>query len=280
MTGRTRATIRKATAALLAALSLTLAGAPAAAQITQVDPNAVPAQVDEAPGDAQPVYGQPVGTPSAPPQTPAATPVGEEAASQPGFETPVTTPAGQPGETVAPEWNDPGPPLDARQAASDANTYAKDDVLGAAEEVFGKGAEGLAKLIEDLLEKQGEPNAYIVGNEGGGALVFGARYGKGMLYHKVEGERKVYWTGPSVGFDAGANAGKTFTLVYNLWDTEDLYERFPAGEGAAYLVGGFNASYVRRGDIVLIPVRVGAGVRLGVNAGYLRFSKKRRWLPF
>ncbi|WP_232223440.1 DUF1134 domain-containing protein [Sphingorhabdus lutea] len=158
--------------------------------------------------------------------------------------------------------------------------YQNDDLIGAAEGVFGKGAEGLAKLIEDILKKQGQPNAYIVGREGGGAFIFGVRYGSGTLHHKIEGERPIYWTGPSIGFDAGANAGSTFILVYNLYDTEDVYKRFPAGEGAAYLVGGFNASYVRKGDIVLIPIRMGVGVRLGVNAGYLRFSKKQRWLPF
>jgi len=100
------------------------------------------------------------------------------------------------------------------------------------------------------------------------------------LHHKVEGERKVYWTGPSVGIDAGANAGNTFVLVYNLFDSEDIYRRYPAGEGQAYLVGGLHASYMRRGDVVLIPIRLGAGLRLGVNAGYMRFSKKHRWLPF
>ena len=161
-----------------------------------------------------------------------------------------------------------------------SGTYKEDDLIGAAEGVFGKGAEGLARMIEDVLEKQGEPNGYIVGREAGAAFVLGARYGSGTLFHKVEGEQPVYWTGPSVGFDAGANAGNTFVLVYNLYDTEELYERFPAGEGAAYFVGGFNASYLRKGDVVLIPIRVGAGLRLGVNAGYMKFSKNQRWLPF
>ncbi len=166
------------------------------------------------------------------------------------------------------------------QSPDDSRTYKKDDILGAAEGVFGKGAKGLAKMIENILSKQGEPNGYIIGHEGGGALVVGLRYGSGMLHHKIEGDRKAYWTGPSVGFDAGANAGSTFVLVYNLYDTEDLYKRFPAGEGAAYLVGGFNAAYMRRGDVVLIPIRVGAGLRLGANVGYMKFSKKQKWLPF
>lgn len=146
--------------------------------------------------------------------------------------------------------------------------------------MFGKGAQGLARMIEDLLEKEGKPNGYIVGREAGGAFIIGARYGSGMLHHKVEGQRKVYWTGPSVGIDAGANAANTFVLVYNLYDTEDLFKRYPAGEGQAYLVGGLHASYVRRGDVVLIPIRMGAGLRLGLNAGYMKFSKKQRWLPF
>jgi hypothetical protein len=146
--------------------------------------------------------------------------------------------------------------------------------------VFGKGAEGLAKLGRDILKKQGEPNGYIVGREAGGAFVVGLRYGSGTLYHKVEGQRPVYWTGPSVGFDAGANAGSTFVLVYNLYDSEDLYKRFPAGEGQAYFVGGFTASYLRYGHVVLIPIRMGVGLRLGVNAGYMKFSRKQKWMPF
>lgn len=201
-----------------------------------------------------------------------------------GFENEFADYASAPTGEALPEWSDPVPAD--QVATADANgsanpgTYGEDDLIGAAEGVFGKGAEGLAGMIEDLLRKQGEPNGYIVGREGGGAFVFGVRYGSGTLHHKVEGQRKVYWTGPSVGFDAGANAGNTFVLVYNLFDTEDLFKRFPAGEGQAYLVGGLHASYVRRGDVVLIPIRVGAGLRLGVNAGYMRFSKKQRWLPF
>ncbi len=165
-------------------------------------------------------------------------------------------------------------------AATDSTTYGQDDLIGAAEGVFGKGAKGLAGLIEDLLREQGEPNGYIVGREAGGAFVLGARYGSGTLHHKIEGQRKVYWTGPSIGFDVGANAANSFVLVYNLYDSEELFARFPAGEGQAYLVGGLHVSYMRKGDKVLIPIRVGAGLRLGVNAGYMKFSKKQRWLPF
>lgn len=188
--------------------------------------------------------------------------------------SPAATSAALPPESAPPAPGDTMPP----QAPSD--TYKKDDILTAAEGVFGKGAKGLAGLIEDLLRKQGEPNAYITGREGGAALGVGLRYGSGTLFHKIEGERPVYWNGPSIGFDAGASAGSTFVLVYNLYNTDDLYHRFAAGEGQAYLIGGFHVSYLRRGNVVLIPIRMGVGVRLGVNAGYMKFSRKKNWFPF
>ncbi len=159
-------------------------------------------------------------------------------------------------------------------------TYQEDDLIGAAEGVFGKGAKGIAGVIEDILKKQGRPNAYIVGREASGAFVVGLRYGSGELHHKIEGQSPVYWTGPSIGFDVGGNAANSFVLVYNLYDAEELYQRFPAGEGAAYFIGGFHVSYLRSGDKVLIPVRLGAGLRLGANVGYMKFSKKQKWLPF
>ena len=176
------------------------------------------------------------------------------------------------------------PPTDARalaqQRVKEADTFDQQELVVAAEGVFGKGASGLAGIIEDILKDQGRPNAYIAGGEGGAAIGVGLRYGKGDLFHKVEGERPVYWTGPSIGFDLGGDASKVFVLVYNLYDSQDLYKRFPAGEGRAYFVGGFSAAYMRRGDVVLIPVRLGVGWRLGVNAGYMKFSEKRRIVPF
>jgi hypothetical protein len=167
----------------------------------------------------------------------------------------------------------------AKVAASN-NRVDRKDVFSAAEGVFGKGAEGLADLIEDLLRNQGEPSAYITGREAGGAFIAGVRYGSGTLHHQVEGDRPIYWTGPSLGFDFGADAAKVFVLVYNLHDAQRIFKRFPAAEGNAYVVGGFTASYLRRGDMVLIPIRMGVGARLGINAGYMRFSQKNRWLPF
>ena len=181
-------------------------------------------------------------------------------------------------EPVAPATADGAP---AATATPDPSTsYQKDDLVGAAEGVFGRGAEGLASMIEKILKDQGEPNAYIAGREASGAIIFGLRYGSGTLNHKVEGQRDVYWTGPSVGFDVGGNASKVFVLVYNLYDSEDLYKRYPAGEGALYVVGGFTATYLRRGQVVLIPIRLGVGWRAGVNAGYMKFTKKSRIIPF
>lgn len=165
-------------------------------------------------------------------------------------------------------------------AARAGETYEQKDVLDAAEGVFGKGAEGLAKLVEKVLAEQGRPNAYIAGREAGAAIVIGLRYGSGVLHHKVEGDMPVYWTGPSLGFDLGANGAKTFVLIYNLYDTQDLYHRFPAVEGNVYVVGGFTASYLRRGDVVVIPIRLGVGWRLGANVGYMKFTHKSKIMPF
>nr|WP_258319900.1 DUF1134 domain-containing protein [Qipengyuania flava] len=247
-----------------------LAASPLAAQVETIDPNsAIDGDLVEEPGD-QPVYGEP-----------AAEAVDDATTYTP--EPDAAAPADAYPEQ--PQWSEQAAEEAAREgtetaALDDSSTYREDDLIGAAEGVFGKGAEGVAKMIRGLLAKQGEPNGYIVGREAGGAFIVGARYGSGTLYHKIEGERPVYWTGPSIGFDAGANAGSTFVLVYNLYDSEELYERYPSGEGQAYVIGGLTASYLRKGDVVLIPIRMGAGLRLGINAGYMKFSKKQRWLPF
>ncbi len=256
-------------ALLLATLAALLAAPALAQQLETFDPDQA-YQAGDAAGAIDADLATPPGTAS---PAPAPTPV--PVPDDPRFDEEFTAYAADP--TIAP----PAAASPAQPSAAEAQTtYGEDDLIGAAEGLFGKGAEGLAKLIEDLLKKQGRPNAYIVGREAGGAFIFGARYGSGTLHHKVEGTRQVYWTGPSLGFDVGANAANTFVLVYNLYDSEELFKRFPAGEGQAYFVGGLHASYLRRGDIVLIPIRVGAGLRLGINAGYMKFSRKQRWSPF
>lgn len=167
----------------------------------------------------------------------------------------------------------------ARAVSNESNTYDKQTVLGAATGVFGAGAEGLATLIERAFADYGRPNAYIVGQEGSGAVIVGLRYGNGTLYHKVEGEQPVHWTGPSVGFDLGGDASKVFTLVYQLYDTELIYQRFPSIEGKVYFVGGFTMNYHQSNDIILAPIHLGAGWRLGANIGYLHYTKKRTFIP-
>ena len=162
---------------------------------------------------------------------------------------------------------------------SRSDTYAQKDVLTAAEDVFGRGAKGLAEIIERTFKERGQPNGYIVGREAGGAFVVGLRYGSGTLFHKIEGQQPVFWTGPSVGFDAGADASRTFILVYNLNNTEDLFKRYPAAEGKAYFVGGFGANYLQRDDVVLVPIKLGVGLRLGVSAGYLNFTHELKKVP-
>lgn len=256
-------------AAMMASLALGIAAAPVAgvAQVKTIDPNSA-IDADLAPRT------QPVPAPATPPAetiyygdtSPPGQPVSgqsipaEPAPPQPGGSAPATPAAVPPSPAV--------------------KAYREDDLIGAAEGVFGKGAKGLADIIRKVLKDQGEPSAYITGREAGGALVVGLRYGSGTLFHAVEGQRPVYWTGPSVGFDAGGDAGRTFVLVYNLHDSQELYQRFPAGQGTAYFIGGFTASYLRSGDVVLIPIRLGVGMRLGANVGYMKFTEKQNWFPF
>jgi hypothetical protein len=242
---------------MAAAASLSLAASPVAAQVRTIDPNSA-IDSDLAPG-------APAASPSAPVRStqPAPPPVRTAPQSTAPVEAPVTA-------------------SEARKEATTraADTYERDDLLAAGEGVFGKGAEGLAGILEKVLKEQGRPNAYIAGREASGAFVVGVRYGSGVMTHKVEGQQPVYWTGPSVGFDVGGDANKVFVLVYNLYDTEELFHRFPGAEGRLYLVGGFAATYLRRGNVVLIPIRLGVGWRAGVNVGYMNFTHKSRWLPF
>ncbi len=161
-----------------------------------------------------------------------------------------------------------------------AAAYEMSEIAQAADGAFGEASEGVAKVIEKIFADLGKPNAYIVGREGGGAMIVGLRYGKGILHSKVEGEQTVHWTGPSIGPDVGGDASRSFVLVYNLHDTNDIFQRFPAVEGKAYLIGGVSANYHQRGDIVLVPIRLGAGWRLGANVGYLKYTREGRVIPF
>jgi hypothetical protein len=168
------------------------------------------------------------------------------------------------------------------QQPQPAKTYSQDEVLKAAEDFFGTGAQGLAKVIEKAFKDQGEPMAIIRGEEASGAIGVGLRYGHGRLVYKGSSGAgtKVYWQGPSIGFDFGANAAKTFVLVYNLPSTDALFQRYPGVEGSLYFVGGFGLHYVQSDKTVLAPVRFGLGWRQGVGVGYMHFSRKKRYNPF
>ena len=151
---------------------------------------------------------------------------------------------------------------------------------GAPEKLFSKGAEGLGTAIEKIFSRFGRPNAYITGTEGSGSLVVGLRMGQGELSHKLEGTQPVYWIGPSIGFDAGGNVARTFTLIYNLYDTNELYQRFPSAEGSAFFIGGISINYQQNDNVIIVPIRMGLGVRLGVNTGWVKYRKKKTYSPF
>ena len=173
-------------------------------------------------------------------------------------------------------------PPDSTPPRSENETYSADEIVQKAAGFFGATTEAVAKAVERVFSRYGRPNAYIAGEEGSGAFFVGLRYGKGDLYMKSDEGRptRVYWQGPSIGFDFGANASKSFTLVYNLPNPEAIYERFPGIEGSAYFVAGIGVNYQQSGRVVLAPMRTGVGLRAGVNGGYLSYAKERNWIPF
>ncbi|MFW5660382.1 MAG: DUF1134 domain-containing protein [Oceanicaulis sp.] len=161
------------------------------------------------------------------------------------------------------------------------DTYSRDEMVEAAADFFGVTAEAAASALERVFSDLGRPVGYIAGEEVAAAAGVGLRYGEGYLTLKGSGERqKVYWQGPSVGFDAGGNASRVFTLVYDLRDTDRLYQRFPGVEGTAYFVAGLGVNYQRADEITLAPIRSGVGLRAGANVGYLSYSRQRNWIPF
>jgi hypothetical protein len=163
---------------------------------------------------------------------------------------------------------------------ADKDTFDQDSVLKDAEAFFGSSTEGLAKVVEKAFKEYGRPNAYIKGEEASGAMTVGLRYGNGLLQMKGGSAQRVYWQGPSVGFDFGANASKVFVLVYHLPSPDRIYQRFPAVDGSFYYVGGAGINYQQRGNIILAPIRLGVGLRAGASIGYLHYTKKKTYVPF
>ena len=157
--------------------------------------------------------------------------------------------------------------------------FSSSEIVNAGHRFFGTVSRGLAQVVEKAVSQWGLPNGYVLGEEAGGAFVAGLRYGEGVLYTKNAGDLKVYWQGPSIGFDAGGEGARTMMLVYNLPQTNAIYERFGGIDGSAYFIGGFGMTALTANNVVLVPIRVGVGLRLGANIGYLKFTPRATWNP-
>ena len=187
-------------------------------------------------------------------------------------------PYAPPRDTYRERYDDGGRYADDR--APRRSTFSEGEILRAGHNFFGSVSQGLASAVEYVFSRSGRPNGYILGQDAGGALVAGLRYGEGTLYTKDAGEHAVYWQGPTLGYDFGAEGSKTMVLVYNLRDPSEIYNRFGGVQGSAYLVGGVSVQYQRYGDVVLAPIRSGVGLRLGANVGYLKYTRSPTWNPF
>ena len=171
-------------------------------------------------------------------------------------------------------------PAMAADAKKTDDTYSMDEIVSKAKGFFGSTTKGLAEAIEKVFSDYGRPNAYIVGEEAGGAIGIGLRYGKGMLNKKGIKARQIYWQGPTIGFDLGGNASKVFALIYHLPNIDAIFQRYPGVEGSIYIVAGVSVNYQQSGDTIIAPIRTGVGWRAGVNAGYIHFTREKHINPF
>ena len=170
----------------------------------------------------------------------------------------------------------PPPPPPPNQPAG----FTPGELVNAGHRFFGTVSRGLATVIEKAVSQWGQPNGYVLGEEAGGAFFGGLRYGEGMLYTKNAGDLKVFWQGPTVGWDFGGEGARTMMLVYNLPATQAIYQRFAGIDGSAYFIGGFGMTALTANNVVLVPIRSGVGLRLGANVGYLKFTPSSTWNPF
>jgi hypothetical protein len=166
------------------------------------------------------------------------------------------------------------------RSAPPSSTFSPAELVDSGHNFFGTVSRGLALTVEEAVRRWGEPNGYVLGQEASGALFGGLRFGEGLLYTRNAGQHRVFWQGPSIGFDIGGDGARTMMLVYNLPSTPSLYRRFVGMDGSAYFVGGFGMTAVMAEDIVVVPIRSGVGARLGVNVGYLKFTPEPTWNPF
>lgn len=168
----------------------------------------------------------------------------------------------------------------AQQSNDEQSTFSSQEILSQGHTFFGSTTKGLAQAVESVFSKAGRPRGYIIGEEGAGAFVGGLRYGEGTLFIKGGPKQKVFWQGPSVGFDFGGNGSRTLVLVYDIDTPRDIFSRFVGIEGSAYLVGGFGVNFQSNEKIKLAPIRTGIGARLGANVGYLKYTSRPTWNPF
>lgn len=208
---------------------------------------------------------------------------GYETSGGQGYGSPYSAPS-EPAEPYDRNYGGaPDPRYSApRQGYDEPNRgyYTQNEIMNAGHGFFGSVSKGLASAVEWTFQKAGRPNGYILGEDAGGAFVAGLRYGEGTLHTKDAGRHKVYWQGPSLGYDVGAEGSKTMVLVYNLRDPSEVYHRFGGVQGAAYLVGGVSVQLQKHNDVVLALIRSGVGVRLGANVGYLKYTRQPTWNPF
>jgi hypothetical protein len=230
------------------------------------------------PGLAQPYPPPPGAYPPPPPPPPPAPPPPPNYGPGPAYPPPPP-----PNYGPGPAYPPPPPPNygpgPAYPPPPQAN-FAPDELISTGHRFFGTVSRGLASVIETAVSRWGQPNGYVLGEEAGGAFFGGLRYGEGMLYTKNAGDLKVYWQGPTLGWDFGGEGARTMMLVYNLPATQAIYQRFAGVDGSAYLVGGFGMTALTANDIVLVPIRSGVGLRLGANVGYLKFTPVSTWNPF
>jgi len=206
-------------------------------------------------------------------------------AAPPVSQQPLPPPTQVPSAQVPPAQVPPQPPpnqtmQEAPPQPAPTNQYSSNELIDAGHRFFGGVSRGLAMVVEKAASQWGQPNGYVLGEEAGGAFVGGLRYGDGTLYTKNAGDLRVFWQGPSVGFDAGADGARTMMLVYNLPRTEAIFDRFGGINGSAYFIGGFGMTALTSNNIVLVPIRSGVGFRLGANLGYLKFTERPTWNPF
>ncbi len=168
----------------------------------------------------------------------------------------------------------------AARAQGAPERFSTDDIIDKGHHFFGSVTRGIALTIEEAARRFGQPNGYVLGQEAGGAFIGGVRYGEGLMYTRNAGDQKVYWEGPSIGFDAGANGDRTMMLVYGLPSTQAVFQRFGGVDGSAYFIGGFGFTALTNERIVVVPIRSGVGARLGVALSYLKFTPRPTWNPF